>query len=61
MALLNAVWDDYNRFYLIEFVKEGSKEVESGFSEYCAALSHVRLFATLWAVTRQVLWSVGIL
>lgn len=41
MALLNAVWDDYNIFYLIEFVKEGSKEVESGFSEYCAALSHI--------------------
>lgn len=36
MAPLNAVWDDYNRFYLIDFVKEGSKEIESGLSEYCA-------------------------
>ena len=61
MAPLNAVWDDYNRFYLIEFVKEGSKEIESGFSEYCAMLSHVRLFAAPWIVTCQALLSVGIL
>ena len=61
MAPLNAVWDDYNRFYLIEFVKEGSKEIESGFSEYCAVFSHVQLCAAPWTVTCQALLSVGIL
>lgn len=28
------VWDDYNKVYLTEFVKEGSKEIEGGFSDY---------------------------